>query len=140
MAVSNLPAFAQGPQARTVTGTLALGAIGGGAPTGTVTLMSAGPLGSYITKITAIPMGTVAASSIVLFESTSPAGSTLMYPVDSELMPAYTQATTTALPETNFSNISPANPKRVGPSMYISIGCEVAQAAGIAYHIEWQDM
>lgn len=131
--------FTQGSKSATKVGLAALGGIGSGLPTDTVVLMTAGPNGAYVTKITAIPTGTVSAASIILFENSS-AGNNILWPVDSELMPAYTQAVTTALPETNFGNISPQTPKRVGPGLRLEIGCEIAQASGIAYHVEWEDL
>lgn len=140
MAVSNLPAFAQAPQAKTVVATIALaaGSLTTGTPTNAVPLMTAGANGAYITKITVIPGGTVTASTLYLFESSSPTSLATMYPVDSENMPAYTANASTAPAETTFGNITPETPKRLGPGMNLSVGTMVGQA--VFFHVEWQDM
>lgn len=142
MAISNLPVFAQGPKSKTVTNFTAIGGIGAGTPTNIVTLATAGVNGGYVTKITATPMGSVTAGCVVLFESANSAAGSLatLTPVDSVVMAAYTQATATAYPVTEFSKITPDNPKRLGPGMSLAIGCEVGQASGIAYHVEWEDL
>ena len=134
--------FTQGPKSKTVINFTAIGGIGGGTPTNIVTLATAGVNGGYVTKITATPMGSVTAGCVVLFESANSAAGSLatLTPVDSVVMAAYTQATATAYPVTEFSKITPDNPKRLGPGMSLAIGCEVGQASGIAYHVEWEDL
>lgn len=140
MATTATAVFPQTPKSQTLTSTSAVANIGSGSPTNAVVLMTAGINGAMVTKITAIPMGTVTASSIVLFESSTSSQLTTYFPVDSELMPQYTAANNTALPEINFINISKTNPKIVGAGMSLSIGSQVAQASGISYHVEWMDL
>lgn len=85
--------------------------------TGASLLYQAGPDGSIITKISAVPRATVTVTQMQLFLTTD-GGTTIQY-TNSVLMAAYTMAQTTATPVTNFLNvdglpISEGNPIRLG--------------------------
>ena len=99
---------------------------------------TAGADGAVVTKLTAMPRGTVAATALDLF--IVKAGAPTVYlPIDSELMAAYTSATTTATPETTFGNISLDTPLRLEAGDKLYVGTEVALAAGIVFYAEWMD-
>lgn len=107
---------------------------------GTLTLLAtAGTNGAVVTKLSAIPKGTVTASSLALFlvKSANPSAPFL---IDSELMPAYTLSTTTAVPETVFTNISNDTPIRLEAGDMLYVGAQVAQAAGVVFKAEWGNL
>ncbi|HEY0837210.1 MAG TPA: right-handed parallel beta-helix repeat-containing protein [Azospirillum sp.] len=97
-----------------------------------VLLLEAGPDGAEVHRVWAVPRSSVAATKLTLYWSPD-AGATL-YPVDSELMPAYTLINTDAIPETPFPNITKATPLPVpaGGRLYAAIA--VAAGSGIAFH------
>jgi len=129
--------FAQSPKTSTVVASAAIGAIGTDAPTGVIELVSAGSEGALLTRLVAIPRGTVTASSLCLFHS-SDGGNTKRL-IDSELMSGYTLAVTTAIPETGFPNVSEVTPLRLAPNAKLYVGTQVALAAGIVFRAEWTD-
>lgn len=124
--------FIQKYRLTTALATLALGGLGTSAITGAVELATGAANGSIVTRITAMPRATVTASSLDLFivKASAPG---VYIPVDSELMAAYTQAVTTAVPETTFGNVTNAVfiPLEAGDKLFC--GSEVALAAGIAF-------
>jgi hypothetical protein len=126
--------FAQVPKTLTA---VATGAIGTDTVTNTVLIGTAGADGALVTKLTAIPRGTVTASSLALFLSKD--NGTTQRLIDSELMAAYTLAITTAIPETTFGNISLATPLRLEAGDKLYFGSQVALAAGIVAKTEWMD-
>ena len=69
MSLTYTAPFTQGPQSITVVGYTAISAINGGVDTNMVKIATAGPNGAIVTKVTAMPMGTVTASSLVLMET-----------------------------------------------------------------------
>lgn len=105
---------------------------------GMLPLATAGVNGAVVTKLTAIPRATVAASALMLWLK-KPAD-VVPYLIDSELMAAYTQAVTTAVPETAFTNISDDTPIRLEAGDILYVGSEVALAAGIVFKAEWGDL
>lgn len=137
MAKTSTAPFAQTPKTATAVATAAVSGLGTDAPTGTVLLATAGAEGAIVTRLSAMPRGTAAASSLVLFLSKD--GGTTKRLIDSELMAAHTVAATTAIPETAFGNISDSNPLRLeaGDSLYV--GSQVALAAGIVFAAQWMD-
>lgn len=104
------------------------------APTNTVKLYTAGAEGALVTKLTAIPRATVTATALYLYISKD--GGTTQRLVDSELMAAHTVATTTAIPETKFANISETTPIRLEAGDVLYVGASVALASGIVFHVE----
>lgn len=119
--------------------TAALGGIGTGTVTGAVAVATAGVNGAVLTRLTAIPRATVTASSLVLFlvKASAP---TVFQLIDSELMPAYTLAATTAIPETPFGNITNDNPLRLEAGDILYVGSQVALAAGIVFTAQWGNL
>lgn len=103
MTPSNTPAFAQrrwSYQAQPATANSTYTT----SPTNTILLASAGPDGSVITKMGAIPNVTVTtASQLQIFKS--PDFGTTNYFVNSALMATYTMAQTTAAPVTNINQL-----------------------------------
>lgn len=130
--------FAQTPKTLAVAVTAALGGLTTSTVTGASLVATAGADGAVVTKLTAMPRGTVAATALDLF--IVKAGAPTVYlPIDSELMAAYTSATTTATPETTFGNISLDTPLRLEAGDKLYEGTEVALAAGIVFYAEWMD-
>lgn len=130
--------FAQTPKTLAVAVTAALGGLTTSTVTGASLVATAGADGAVVTKLTAMPRGTVAATALDLF--IVKAGAPTVYlPIDSELMAAYTSATTTATPETTFGNISLDTPLRLEAGDKLYVGTEVALAAGIVFYAEWMD-
>lgn len=136
MAKNPLVPFAQTTKTGTAVATLA-GAITTDTPTNTVLIATAGLEGALLTSLTAIPRATVTASALYLFISKDAGVTTRL--VDSALMSAHTVATTTAIPVTNFANISETTPIRLeaGDALYISSG--VALASGIVFTAQTTD-
>jgi hypothetical protein len=128
--------FAQTPKTATAVATGAA-AITNDTPTNTVELLTAGADGAILTRLTAIPRATVTASSLVLFIS-SDSGTTKRL-IDSELMAAYTMATTTAVPETAFALYSETTPLRLAAGDKLYVGSQVALAGGIVFRAEYTD-
>lgn len=129
--------FAQTPKTGTAVATAAVGGIGTDTVTGTVLLATAGAEGAIVTRLSAIPRATVTASSLVLFLSKDNGVTQRL--IDSELMAAYTLATTTAVPETAFGNVSESTPLRLEAGDQLYVGSQVALAAGIVFKAEWMD-
>lgn len=128
--------FAQTPKTSTAVVTAA-GAITGDTPTGTVLLFTAGADGAILTNVRAMPRATVTASSLMLYVS-GDSGTTKRM-VDSELMPAYTQATTTKTPVTTFEGITENKPIRLEAGYQIYCQSQVALAGGIVFAAQFTD-
>lgn len=129
--------FAQTPKTATAVVTGAAGTITGDTPTNTVLLATAGADGAILTRLTAIPRATVTASSLVIFISKD-SGTTKRL-IDSELMAAFTVATTTAIPETTFTMYSETTPLRLEAGDQLYVGSQVALASGIVFRAEYTD-
>jgi len=106
-------------------------------PSNTVLLVTAGVNGAILTRLTAIPRATVTASSLVVFISKD--SGTTQRLIDSELMAAHTVATTTAIPETFFTNYSESSPLRLEAGDRLYVGSQVALAGGIVFRAEFTD-
>lgn len=130
--------FVQTSRTGTAVAAAALGGLATDAVTGSVLLATAGADGALVTRVTAMPRGTVTATSLRLFVAKANAP-TIYRPVDSELMAAYTNAATTATPETNFGNIAPDSPLRLEAGDKLYAGIEVALPAGVCFFCEWAD-
>jgi hypothetical protein len=128
--------FAQTPKTATAVVT-AVATVTTDAPSNTVELLTAGADGAILTRLTAIPRATVTASSLVVFIS-SDSGTTKRL-IDSELMAAYTMATTTAVPETTFATYSETTPLRLMAGDKLYVGSQVALAGGIVFRAEYTD-
>jgi hypothetical protein len=130
--------FAQTPRTLTAAVTAAIAGLGTDAVTGLQLLVTAGANGAIVSSISAMPRGTVTASSLMLFlvKSSAPA---VYRPIDSVLMTAYTLAATTAVPVTAFPLISDATPMRLEAGDKIYAGSQVALAAGISFTARWMD-
>lgn len=102
--------------------------------TNAILLTTAGADGSLLKRITAMPRATVTATQLQLF-IVKAAAPTVPYLRDSKVMAAYTMATTTAAPVTDF-NYSADSPLRLaaGDLLYCAIG--VSLASGIAFNVE----
>ena len=128
--------FAQAPKIGTAEATAA-SVITTSAPTNTLLIATAGADGALLTSLTAMPRATVTASGLYLFISQD-SGTTKML-VESVLMEAHTVAATTAIPVTDFTNISETTPIRLeaGDELYVATG--VALAGGIVFKSETTD-
>lgn len=107
------------------------------APTNTVELLTAGADGAIVTSLWAMPRATTTATSLVLFLSKD--NGTTKRLIDSELMAAYTMATTTAIPETKFANVSESTPIRLEAGDKLFVGSQVALADGIVFKAEYTE-
>ena len=135
MAITPLPAYVQTQKTGSAVVTAAAANIATNTPTNLIPLGdAAGVDGALVTKITAMPRATVTASSLLLYTSKD-RGATYAL-VDSELMAPYTLTATTAIPETTFGNISPANPLRLEAGERLYVGSQVLLAAGIVFRSE----
>lgn len=129
--------FAQTPKTLTAVAASAISGIGTDTVTNTVLIATAGPDGAIVTRLTAMPRATATASSLALFLSKDNGVTQRL--IDSELMAAYTLASTTAIPETAFGNISETTPLRLEAGDKLYFGSQVALAAGIVAKTEWTD-
>ena len=101
---------------------------------------TAGPNGSLVTRLSAIPQGTVAATGLALYLVKADDKDT-GYLVDSELMPAWTYSASMAHPETFFTNISQTNPIRLAAGDKLYVGIRTLPANGfIPFTCEWGDL
>lgn len=131
--------FVQTYKTQAAVAQIAVGGIGTSTVTNAVAIATAGPNGAVVTKVTAMPRASVTPSSLVLFlvKSSAP---TVYNLIDSELMGLYTFSTTTAIPETVFTNISDETPIRLEVGDILYAGTQVALAAGIVFKAEWGNM
>lgn len=131
--------FVQTYKTQAAAATAAIGGIGTTTITGAVSIATAGVNGAVVTKLTAMPRATVAASSLVLFlvKASAP---TVYHLIDSELMAAATVGSAVAIPETVFGNISDETPIRLEAGDMLYAGSQVALAAGIVFKAEWGNL
>lgn len=135
MANTPLPAYVQTQKTGSAVVTTAVTNITTDTPTNLVALGdAAGVNGALVTKITAMPRSNSSVSSLLLYSSKDN-GATYSL-IDSELLPAATLAVTTAIPETTFGNISPANPLRLEAGERLYVGTQVLINAGIVFRSE----
>jgi hypothetical protein len=109
--------------------TTATGGITTDSPTNALLLFTAGAEGSIVTAIGALPRASITATALYLFSSED-SGTTLRL-IDSVLIPAYTYATTTAVPQTVFTNYSEDYPLRLSANERLYVATSVTLASGI---------
>lgn len=129
--------FAQATRIQTAVATAAVAGLATDTPTGTVPLITAGPEGCVVTRVTAIPRATVTASSLVMFIKKADAAALRL--IDSELMGAHTVSATAAIPETTFTNISDTTPLRLDAGDELHVGTQVASTEGVVFAAQWMD-
>ena len=104
-------------------------------PTNTQKLLTAGPNGARVTKITALARATNTATELQLYVSYD-AGTTKRL-INSKLMAAYTVAQTTANVPTDFGYTEDLPLQLLaGAELYVAIG---VSNTGIVFHAEWGD-
>lgn len=104
-------------------------------PTNTQKLLTAGPNGARVTKITALARATNTATELQLYVSYD--GGTTKKLINSKLMPAYTVAQTTGQAPTDFGYAEDS-------AMILAANAEIYAAigvtnTGIVFHAEWGD-
>lgn len=104
-------------------------------PTNTALLITAGPNGSRVTKISAMARATVTITELQLFRSSDTGTTKRLF--NSKQMPAYTVAQTTGNTPADF-NYSDANPLILASLEQIYVGVGVSNA-GIVFTAEWAD-
>ena len=105
-------------------------------PTNTAVLITAGPNGSRVTKISAVARATVTITELQLYRDGDGSG-TAKRLFNSRQMAAYTVAQTTGNTPTDFG-YSDGNPLILAPGEKIYAGIGVSNA-GIVFTAEWQD-
>lgn len=129
--------FAQDPNALQAVVTTACSGINSTTPTNTSLIATAGVNGALLTSLTAIPRGTVTASSLLVFSSLD--GGVTKNLKSSFLMPAQTVSTTAAITGTDSGICSEDNPIRLKAGEQLYVASQVAQAAGIVFEARWTD-
>lgn len=123
----------QGPRAATAEVTT--GNTNYDAPTGTAVLVTAGPNGGRLTRITAIPRETVADTQLQLYRDGDGSGTNKRF-FRSARMAAYTMATGTEAPITDFG-YSDDNPLLLAPGE--KVYAATALTKKITFSAEWAD-
>lgn len=136
MAKTFTAAFAQTPKTFTAVATGAVGSLNGDAPTNTVELLTAGPEGAIVTSISAIPRGTITATSLLLFLSKNGSVKRLL---SSELMRAHTIDGITAIPVVEFKYME-TEPLRLeaGDKLFVGVGV-AATGGGVVFTAQSTD-
>jgi hypothetical protein len=104
------------------------------APTNTVVLFTAGVNGARVTRLSAMPQATVTAAQLQLFRSRD--NGTTKYFVNSALQAAYTMATNTAAPVTDFG-YSDDNPLILAANEVLYVGSSITQ--NVTFNAEGAD-
>lgn len=105
----------------------------------TVPLLTAGPEGAMVTRICAIPRGTVTATFLALYLRKSTDAPGVRTLLDSVTMAAYTANATVGFPTTFFTQYNEGTPLRLAPGDELHVGIGVAVAAGVAFRAEFLD-
>jgi hypothetical protein len=100
-------------------------------------LCSAGPNGSILYGLSAIPRATVTATQLQLYRS--PDGGVTLNLISTQIMGAYTMAQTTQAPKISFEWTETA-PLRLGPGDSLYAGIGVALAGGIVFDATAEDL
>lgn len=135
MAKTFTAAFAQDPKTFSAVSTTAVGSLTGDSPTNTQALVTAGPDGAIVTKVTAIPRATVTASALYLFLSKNGTQKRL---IASALMAAHTVAATTEIPVVDFG-YSETEPLRLEAGDQLFVGVGVTASSGIVFTAQSTD-
>lgn len=130
------PVFAQDADTNTAVCRTAT-ALANGVPTNTQRLVKAGPEGAIVTKISAMPYGTITATNLVVFISRSRDNYATKNLRASELMVGTSVSNTAKIPVTVFEGINEETPIRLGPGDEIWVGTMVGWAAGIGFEAEY---
>lgn len=130
-ALSHLGVFAQHSRGESVVATSEIASLATTTPTNTHLLFQAGELGSLVTRVTAIPRATVAATNLCLFVSYDE-GATKHF-LTSELMDATTVNTTTKTKEVIFKFFSKENPYRLPGNARLYAGIMVERTSGVVF-------
>lgn len=138
MPVTHDPVYAQG--IREVNAVVTAANTDYAAPTGAVKLMDAGPNGSMLYGLHAMPLATLGTASKLQFYKSGDAAGTVKRLSDSALMAAHTVASTTVTPKTVFVDITDDTPKFLEPGGSFWVASAQALAAGIAFSGRVQDL
>lgn len=106
------------------------------APANAVKLATAGPNGARVTRVSAIPRGTVTPTQLQLYRSAD--GGTTKRLFRSALMAAHSMSATAETPIVDFG-YADENPLLLGPGEELWCAAGVAAAAGICFTAEWGD-
>lgn len=136
MAVTHKPVFAQSRRTVSAVATAAKNTHNDAA--NAVKLCDAGPNGSLLRLLSAIPRATVTATGLQLYRSPDD-GVTLIL-TDSALMAAHTVAATTAIPKTKFADITEETSVGFAAGETLWFGIGTALAAGIVVNGQVEDM
>ena len=126
--------FAQTPKTATAIVTAAQASLELTTPTNVVLLATIGAEGAILTRLTAIPRATVAASSLRLWISKTDETTCVLR--SSVLMAAHTVANDTAIPVTTFTAFTESSPLRLQAGDKLYVGSAVALAGGIVFNAE----
>lgn len=137
MAKTFTAAFAQTLNAKQAVVTTACTGINSTTPTNTELIATAGVDGALLTSLTAIPRGTVTASSLLVFSSLD--GGATKHLKASILMSAQTVSTTAAITATDFGICSEDKPIRLKVNEQLYVASQVAHTAGIVFESRWTD-
>jgi hypothetical protein len=135
MAKTNVAAFAQDPDTASALLTAAVGNLTSLTPTGLVAAFTAGPNGAIVTRIGAMPRGSVTATGVYMFKSTD-AGAT-QHLKDSVGLPLQTVAAGANIVGADFAKYSESRPMRLGAGESLSFGLGSAQASGVDIDVEY---
>ncbi len=137
MTVSPTPVFTQGVQSAQCVCTAAKTTYNDG--TNAVLLMTAGANGAVVYALRAIARGALAAANKLQLYRSPDAGVTFNL-IQTPVMPAYTPdaATTGALP-TDFG-FTENLPLRLGPNERLYAGIYTAQAGGIVFDVQYENL
>lgn len=105
------------------------------APTNSQTLITAGPNGARVTRISAIPLETVADTQLQLFRDLDGTAASKRF-FNSAKMVSYTMATGTAATPTDFG-YSDTNPMILAPGEKVYAAVAITKA--ITFIAEWAD-
>lgn len=105
-----------------------------GVPVNTALLLSSGPNGARLTKLRALPVGTVSATQLQIFRSLD--GGVTKKLVNMHMAPAYTYAPTTAPTSVDFG-YSDGSAMIMAPSEELHVA--VAVSGPWSFEAEWAD-
>lgn len=137
MSMTPTAAFAQTPKTADAVVTAAMTGFATDNPTGTALLLTAGPNGSIVTRLTALARATNTATALDIFVSRDNGATQRMK--DSATMNAQTFANTAGHVLTLFPNYSETTPLRLGAGDKLYVGTEVALGLGIVFSAEYTD-
>lgn len=137
MAVTPYGAFPQTARPVAAVVTAAVASETTDTPTNTQKLCDAGPNGSRVVMLHAMPRGTVGDASLLLFLSDNDGTSKLL--IDSAKMASQAPSMTAAFEKTAFAAISGDEPLPLKPGQSLWVGSRVLLAAGIVFAARVED-